>query len=144
MSLSDPGSVERHRERIRRILADGVDVLFSNEAEILGLTGSAGFDAAVRAVRGLAPVAALTRGARGAVVVHGGETWEQPAEDVPDIIDTTGAGDLFATGFLEGLLSGRPLAEAARMGNAAAAEVIACLGARPEADLEAAFAARGL
>ena len=142
-TLSDAFCVERHRADFRD-LADGrVDILFANETEICSLFEVADFDTAARAIAGKLPIAVITRGEKGAVVLAGGETIEVPAEPVAKIVDTTGAGDLFAAGFLHGLAQGRDLKVCAQFGAIAAAEVISHYGARPEADLKALAAKLG-
>ena len=144
LTLSDPFCVERHREEFRVLVKDEVDILFANEAEIITLFETNSFDEAVEAVRRLAPIAALTRSELGSVVVAGKETHAVPAEPVSYVIDTTGAGDLFAAGFLYGLGRGHALADCARLGNLAAAEIISHIGARPEVDLAQLAKVRGL
>jgi sugar/nucleoside kinase (ribokinase family) len=137
-TLSDSFCVERHRGSFNALIDSGrLDILFANEAEIVSLTGEAGFDAAVAAAARRVPVLVVTRSEKGAVAVEGGERVEVPAEPVDRIVDTTGAGDLFAAGFLTGRAQGRSNAESLRMGAIAAAEVISHYGARPEADLKA-------
>lgn len=135
LSLSDPGCVERHRDRLRGLLAEGVDVLFANEDEALALTGAPSLAAAVAKVQGRVPVAAITRGAEGVIATEGSVAVELPAEPVQELVDTTGAGDLFAAGFLHGLLGGGSIKEAVRKGTCAAGAVVAVLGARPTTDL---------
>jgi len=137
LSLSDPFCVERHRESFRELVGGHVDVLFANEVEIRSLYQTASFDAAVQQVRGHCDIAVLTRSAKGAIVLAGDEVHVIDAEPVAHVVDTTGAGDLFAAGFLSGLTRERPLYECGRIGAIAAAEVISHLGARPETDLAA-------
>lgn len=137
LSLSDSFCVDRHRESFRRLVDHHVDVLFANEAEITALFEVADFDAALQAVRGRCKVAALTRGDKGAVIVAGDEVHIIDARPVGRVVDTTGAGDLFASGFLHGYSQGRDLATCGRMGTICAAEIISHMGARPEADLAA-------
>jgi sugar/nucleoside kinase (ribokinase family) len=137
-TLSDSFCIERHRDSFNALIDSGrLDILFANEAEIVSLTGEAGFDPAVEATAKRVPVLVVTRSEKGAVAVEGGERVEVPAEPVERIVDTTGAGDLFAAGFLTGRAQGRANAESLRMGAIAAAEVISHYGARPEADLRA-------
>lgn len=137
LSLSDPFCVSRHHDSFLELVSGHVDVLFGNEMEICGLYQTKSFDGAVQQVRGHCEIAVLTRGAKGAVVIAGDETHVIDAEPVARIVDTTGAGDLFAAGFLAGFTQGRPLYECGRMGTIAAAEVISHIGARPETDLAA-------
>lgn len=134
LSLSDSFCVERHRDAFLDLM-QSVDVLFANEAEITALFETEDFDAAVRAVRGRTGVAAITRGAQGSVVVSGSEVIPVPAAPVDRVVDTTGAGDLYAAGFLHGLTTGQPLGDCARLGHLAAAEVISHFGGRPETPL---------
>jgi sugar/nucleoside kinase (ribokinase family) len=142
-TLSDAFCVERHRDGFNQLIDSGrLDILFANEAEILSLTGEADFDSAVAAAAGRVPVLVVTRSEKGAVAVEGGDRVDVPAEPVAEIVDTTGAGDLFAAGFLTGLSQGRSNRDSLRMGAIAAAEVISHYGARPEADLKALVAER--
>ena len=143
LSLSDPFCVERHRDEFRDLVANHVDILFANEAEITALFRS-DFDAAVAAVAGHCEVAAITRGAMGSVVVNGGGVLACAAEPVTRVVDTTGAGDLYAAGFLHGLSQGRDLSTCGRLGGLCAAEIISHIGARPEADLAELAARAGL
>lgn len=137
-TLSDSFCIERHRDSFNALIDSGrLDILFANEAEIVSLTGAADFDSAVAATAERVAVLVVTRSEKGAVAVEKGERVEVPAEPVERIVDTTGAGDLFAAGFLTGRAQGRPNAECLRMGAIAAAEVISHYGARPEADLKA-------
>jgi sugar/nucleoside kinase (ribokinase family) len=136
LTLSDPFCVERHRAEFRELVKGPVDILFANEAEIRALWQVADFEAALAATRGLVEVAALTRSEKGSVVLSGAGVARVPAAPVERVVDTTGAGDLYAAGFLYGLTQGRPPAEAARIGAIAAAEVISHVGARPERPLK--------
>lgn len=130
-TLSDPFCVDRHRDEFWDLVADHVDVLFANEVEIRSLTQADDFDDALQAIRGRCEIAVLTRSEHGSVVVAGDEVHVVGAEAVDDVVDTTGAGDLFAAGFLFGLTHGHDLHACARLGAVAAAEVIGHLGARP-------------
>jgi sugar/nucleoside kinase (ribokinase family) len=137
-TLSDSFCVSRHRDGFNALIDSGrLDILFANEAEIVSLTGEEDFDSAVAAAADRVPLLVVTRGEQGAVAVQDGQRVEVPAEPVATIVDTTGAGDLFAAGFLTGHARGRSNGEALRMGAIAAAEVISHYGARPEADLKA-------
>jgi sugar/nucleoside kinase (ribokinase family) len=136
-TLSDPFCVERHRAEFVELLERDVDVLFANEHEITMLYEVDSFDDAVAKVRGACDVAALTRGPLGSVIVAGNDVVEIRAHPVDAVVDTTGAGDLYAAGFLYGLTNGHPLDVCGRLGSLAAAEVISHLGARPAADLRA-------
>jgi len=137
LTLSDPFCVERHRDSFRDLIDGHIDILFANEAEILSLYQVDTMDAALEAVRGACDTAVITRSEKGSVLLQGTDVFEVPAEPVAKIVDTTGAGDLFAAGFLVGYAEGRHAAECGRMGAIAAAEVISHMGARPEADLAA-------
>jgi sugar/nucleoside kinase (ribokinase family) len=137
-TLSDSFCVERHRESFNALIDSGrLDILFANETEIVELTGKSGFDEAVAAAAARVKLLVVTRGEHGAVAVEDGNRVEVPAEPVERIVDTTGAGDLFAAGFLAGRAQGRSNSASLRMGAIAAAEVISHYGARPEADLKA-------
>ena len=135
LSLSDPFCVERHQREFLDLLHGEVDVLFANEDEVRLLFGSSDFDGAVAAVEETGLLAALTRGPGGSVVVSPAGPERVPAEPVAHVVDTTGAGDLYAAGFLYGLTHGREPRDCARLGGLCAAEVISHIGARPQADL---------
>lgn len=137
-TLSDSFCIARHRDGFLRLIDGGfIDILFANEEEIKALSGEEGFDAAVAAVAPKVETLVVTRSEEGAIALRGGERAEVPAEPVAQVVDTTGAGDLFAAGFLAGQATGRSLEESLRMGAIAAAEIISHYGARPEADLKA-------
>ena len=142
LSLSDPFAVDRHRADFLDLVDNDVDILFANEHELTSLYGIDDLDKAFNEVMPLVKVAACTRGEHGAVIVGDGETHVIPAEPAVQVVDTTGAGDLFAAGFLAGWTQGRNLHDCGRMGAVAAAEVISHLGARPEADLRALVTAK--
>jgi len=135
LSLSDPFCVDRHRAAFQELVAGHVDILFANEAELASLTQTTDFDAAIRQVRGQCAVAAITRGAKGSVVVTGDDVVVVVADAVAQVVDTTGAGDLYAAGFLAGYTQGRDPATSAALGGIAAGEVISHMGARPETPL---------
>jgi sugar/nucleoside kinase (ribokinase family) len=137
LSLSDPFCVGRHRAAFKELVARHVDVLFANEAELLSLFETEDFDDALGRIRGLCEIAAVTRSEAGSVIVTAGETHRVAAAPVARIVDTTGAGDLYAAGFLYGLTSGMPLDRCGRLGSHCAAEVISHYGARPETSLKA-------
>jgi len=132
ITLSDSFCVDRYRDECRDLLRNKVDILFGNESEIKSLYQVGTFEEAMEATRKEAKIAALTRSEKGSVVVKGGETYAVPAGPVAKVVDTTGAGDLYAAGFLFGYTHGKPLAECARLGGLAAAEIISHVGARPE------------
>ncbi|MBV9734649.1 MAG: adenosine kinase [Acidisphaera sp.] len=135
LSLSDPFCVDRHRAAFRELLGS-VDVLFANEAEISSLYEVADFAAAATAARRDVALAVLTRSEQGSRILRGAETVEVAAEPAR-VLDTTGAGDAYAAGFLAAYTAGRDLATCGRLGSVAAAEVIGHYGARPQADLRA-------
>jgi sugar/nucleoside kinase (ribokinase family) len=135
LTLSDPFCVDRHRAAFLDLVEHHVDVLFANEAEIRSLYEVDDFDAALQQVRRHCEVAALTRGPRGSLVVGGDEVHVIDACPVETLVDTTGAGDLYAAGFLFGLSRGLDLATCGRLGSLAAAEVISHVGARPTVPL---------
>jgi sugar/nucleoside kinase (ribokinase family) len=143
LTLSDPSWVALQREAFTALLPY-VDILLGNEAEAREITGESDLEAGLRALTKTCPVVALTRGAAGAVASDGNEATSVPAEPVSDLEDTTGAGDLFAAGFLLGLARERPLHHCLRLGALAAAEVISHTGARPQTPLAALAAAKGL
>ena len=131
LSLSDSFCVERHREAFLDLIEGDVDILFGNEDEILALYQVSDFDAAAALVKGHCEIAALTRGAAGSTVVTSTDLISVPAAAVEHVVDTTGAGDLYAAGFLYGYTHGHTLAMCAELGGIAAAEVISHIGARP-------------
>lgn len=136
-SLSDPFCVDRYRDDFRALADKHIDILFANEEELKSLYEVATFDEGLQAVRQYCEVAVLTRSAKGAVIVTRDEVHVIDAAPVAQVVDTTGAGDLFAAGFLCGYTQGYPLGQCGRLGAAAAAEIISHYGARPEADLKA-------
>lgn len=144
LSLSDPFCVDRHRESFRELVQGHVDLLFANEAEIVSLYQAADFDEALQQVRGHCEVAALTRSERGSVVLAGPEVHVIDAIRVGPLIDTTGAGDLYAAGFLYGYTRGRSLHDCGRLGSLAAGEAVSHLGPRPARLLSELAAQHGL
>ncbi|MBV9860017.1 MAG: adenosine kinase [Alphaproteobacteria bacterium] len=143
LSLSDAFCVERHRDDFLDLVSE-VDILFANEAEICSLYRTGDFHAAVAAVRGKVAVAALTRSAHGSVVLSGSEEYSVAAAPVSQVVDSTGAGDLYAGGFLFGLTRGLSLPICGEIGSRAAAEIIGHFGARPEVELKALVTGLGL
>lgn len=141
LTLSDPFCVGRHRAAFRALVREEVDILFANEAEILSLYEVQRFDDALAAVREETRAACLTRSEKGSVVVSGGEVHIIDAEPT-EVVDTTGAGDAYAAGFLAGHVRGWPLARCGRLGALAAAEAISHFGARPVRSLAALAAER--
>jgi len=137
-TLSDSFCISRHRADFLRLIDEGrIDILFANEAEIRELAGIDAFDEAVDAVAPKVPTLVVTRSEHGAVAVHGGERASVPAEPIARLVDTTGAGDLFAAGFLAGQARELGLQSSLKLGAIAAGEVIQHYGARPETDLKA-------
>ncbi len=134
-TLSDSFCVDRHRDTFLELIEREVDVLFANESEITSLYQVDDFDTALQQVNHHCEIAALTRSEKGAVIVARDEVHVIDPQPVAHVEDTTGAGDLFAAGFLYGLTHGYDLGTAGRFGALAAAEVISHLGARPEASL---------
>jgi sugar/nucleoside kinase (ribokinase family) len=136
ITLSDSFCVDRYRDEFRALIRDKVDILFGNESEIKSLYQVDSFEKALEATRKEGKIAALTRSEKGSVVIKGSETHAVPAAPVKKVVDTTGAGDLYASGFLYGFTRGKPLAECARLGGIAAAEIISHVGPRPETPLK--------
>jgi len=138
LTLSDIACIDKRRDSFLDLIQrDGLDLLFANEAEILALSGEGDFDAALAAFAGKVPLVVVTCSEKGAVAVERGRRVSVPAQRVDKVVDTTGAGDLFAAGFLYGQAEGRPLEDSLRIGSLCAAEIISHFGARPEADLKA-------
>ena len=135
LSLSDSFCVERHRAEFRDLVANHVDVLFANEEEATALYEVDRFEDALAAARADCAVAALTRSARGSVVAGEDAVHVVEAAPVAQVVDTTGAGDLYASGFLAGLARGFELDRCGRLAALAAGEIIGHYGARPEADI---------
>jgi sugar/nucleoside kinase (ribokinase family) len=143
-TLSDAFIIDRHGDDLRGLIREGLfDILFANEVEICALAGTDDFDAAVASVAGQVPLLVVTRGEKGAIaVVNGSEHISVVAEAIDDVVDTTGAGDLFAAGFLSGQAEGRSIADCLKMGAICAREIIAQVGPRAQCDLKAEVAAK--
>ncbi|MFD2265093.1 adenosine kinase [Lacibacterium aquatile] len=137
LTLSDSFCVHRHGGAFREFIDGHVDVLFANEAELLALTTEGDFDRALAALKGKVSVAAVTRSEKGSVVLKGDEVVTVDAAAVSKVVDTTGAGDLYAAGFLLGHVRGFAAADCGALGSLAAAEVISHLGPRPQTSLKA-------
>jgi sugar/nucleoside kinase (ribokinase family) len=135
LNLSDPFCVDRHRTDFRELIGNHVDIVFANEAEIVSLCEVGGFDAALQEVRGICDVVVLTRSEKGSVVLTDSEIHILDAEAIDKVVDTTGAGDLYAAGFLFGLTRGCDIPTCGRLGGKAAAEIISQFGARSEMPL---------
>ena len=140
-TLSEVFVIDRHGADFRALIDDGlIDILFANHHELEALTGTGDFEAGIAALKDKVPTLIVTRSADGAIAVRDGERAEVPAEPIAKVVDTTGAGDLFAAGFLYGHVAGEPLERCLRRGAICAAEIISHYGARPEADLQALMA----
>jgi len=144
LTLSDPFCVERHRDDFRKLVKEDADIVFANEKEITTLYEVNSFDEAADAALQDCELAVLTRSEEGSMILGAGQTTEIPADPVSKVMDATGAGDLYAAGFLFGITQGLPVETCGRLGSLAAAEVISHIGARPESSLAKLAAARGL
>ena len=143
LTLSDGFVVERHRGGLMGFIETQVDLLFANESELCALFQTDDFDAALAQLRPHVKLAAVTRSAAGSVILSHGERLTVAAEPVEKIVDTTGAGDQYAAGFMFGLSRGRPLPQCGQLASLAAAEVISHYGPRPLVSLKALAAAKG-
>ncbi len=142
-TLSDAFIIDRHGPDFRALIAEGLfDILFANEVEIRALAETQDFEAAVAKIAPQVPLLVVTRGSHGALAIQDGVRTEVPAEPIETVVDTTGAGDLFAAGFLSGLADGRPIKDCLTMGAVCACEIIAQVGPRAQTDLQAKVAAR--
>jgi sugar/nucleoside kinase (ribokinase family) len=144
LTLSDPFCVEHHREEFLELVSTDLEMVFANEDEVKLLFGTESFDEAVESMAETGVLAVLTRGAQGSVVVTASGAIAVPAAPLERVVDTTGAGDLFAAGFLYGMTNGLSPEESARLGGVCAAEVISHVGARPQADLRTLAVEAGL
>ncbi|MGE5510665.1 MAG: adenosine kinase [Bacteroidota bacterium] len=144
LTLSDAFCVDRHRAEFQELVRTRVDILFANESEITSLYQTSSFNDAARQARAAGKLVVLTRSEKGSLIYSGDKAITVPAERVKTVVDATGAGDLYAAGFLYGLASGKSLETCGRLGSLAAAEVISHIGARPETPLNKLAAARGL
>ncbi|WPZ03552.1 adenosine kinase [Blastomonas marina] len=136
-TASESFVIDRHGDDFRALIEDGlVDIMFVNESELATLTGEDDFEAGLKALDGKLPILVATRSEKGAVAIAHGTRAEVPAAPVEEVVDTTGAGDLFAAGFLTGHVRGESLERCLEMGAICAAEIISHYGARPEADLQ--------
>ena len=136
LTLSDGFCVGRHRDEFLELIRDGVDILFANEEEIIALYETNSFDDALNQVKKDIKLAAITMGAQGSVILHDGDATSVPVQPVDKVVDTTGAGDLFAAGFLYGVAKGADMRTAGQYGSIAAAEIISHIGARPRTPLD--------
>lgn len=144
LSLSDTFCVDRHRDGFRALVKDRVDILLSNEYELMSLYQVSTFDEAVEQARAECSLVVCTRSEKGAVIAEGGETFIIQAEKPTAVLDTTGAGDMFAAGLLFGLTHGFDTSTSGRLGAIAASEVISHYGPRPQTDLRAFVQAKGI
>jgi sugar/nucleoside kinase (ribokinase family) len=145
MTLSDPFCVDRYRDEFLELMRSGtVDIVFANESELKSLYQTSSFEAALDAVRADCRVAAITRSEKGSVVVRGPETVPIEPLEIAELVDTTGAGDLYAAGFLHGYTTGRSLLDCGNLGSLAAGLVIQQVGPRPRQNLANEAAQRGL
>jgi sugar/nucleoside kinase (ribokinase family) len=136
-TLSDVFCISRHGDDFRQLIADGlIDILFANEAELHTLAGTEDFEAAVQEYAGKVPVLVVTRSEKGAMIMYQGVRYEIAAHPVETVVDTTGAGDLFAAGVLYGIAQKQPIDRCLAVGAICAAEIISHYGARAEADLK--------
>ena len=136
LTLSDSFCVERFRPEFRELVSEYVDLLFANEAEITSLYEVENFDDALQAARKDVEHGAITRSEKGCVILEGDEVHIIDALPVSEVVDTTGAGDQFAAGFLYGMTNGKAVAESGRLGVLAASEVISHMGGRPRKNLK--------
>lgn len=136
LSLSDAFCVDRHRDDFLKLVTEGIDIVFANEKEVTALYQANSFDEAASRMADDCELAVLTRSEAGSIVYADGTAVVIPAQNVERVVDVTGAGDLYAAGFLFGLSRGAPLETCGRLGSLAAAEVISHIGARPEISLQ--------
>ena len=144
LTLSDSFCVDRHRESFLELIRNDVDILFANEDEIKSLYQTQSFDEALQAVRKDCKLAALTRSGAGSVITSAEEVHVVEAHPIDQLIDTTGAGDLYAAGFLAGYTNRKSLNQCGQLGALAAAEIISHIGARPQANLKKLATEKGL
>lgn len=135
-TLSDVFCIERHRADFLKLIEEGaIDILFANENEMLALEQGQDFEEAIATLSARVPLLVVTRSEKGAIAIKDGERAEVPAEPIEEVVDTTGAGDLFAAGFLAGQARGRSLKDSLTIGAVCAAEVISHVGPRPQEDI---------
>ena len=136
LSLSDPFCVDRHREGFLAFIEEHVDILFANEDEILSLYRLDDFESVAKRIQGVVEIAALTRSEKGSVIVTADAITPVPTRPVDKVVDTTGAGDAYAAGFLAAYTQGRDLTTAAVLGSLLASLIIQQIGARPSASVQ--------
>jgi len=142
-TLSDAFVIDRYRDDFMELIDAGlIDIMFANEVEISALAQIEDFDGAVELIAAKVPTLVVTRGEHGAIAVQGDQRYSVSAEPVSQLVDTTGAGDLFAAGFLSGISEGRDIESCLKIGGICAAEIISHYGARPEADIKALVAVK--
>ena len=145
ITLSDAFCVDRYRDEFLDLMRSGtVDIIFANDAEIKSLYQTADLETALAAARKDVAMAVITQGENGSIVLSGDQTVKVPAASIEKLEDTTGAGDLYAAGFLFGLTRNRSLEDCARIGGLAAAEVIQHIGPRPQVSLKDLLAQSGI
>lgn len=144
LTLSDGFCVDRHRDEFLELIRAGIDILFANESEIKSLYQTESFDLAAKTVGADVRLAALTRSEKGSIIFADGKSIEIASEKIPAVVDTTGAGDLYASGFLFGYSRGFELPVCGQLASLAAAEIISHIGARPEVSLAELARQRGI
>ena len=144
LSLSDPFCVDRHRSHFMDLIKNHIDILFSNEDEIKHLFEEDSLDSAINNLKNMNIVCAVTRAEKGSIIVSDKNTYEISAEKVARVVDTTGAGDLYASGFMHGFTNKKDLKTCGHMGSIAAAEIVSHFGARTEKSLTSLFNEKGL
>jgi len=144
ITLSDGFVVERHREALLGFIESQVDLVFANDTELMAMFQTDDFNDAMAQMRGKVKIAAVTRGAAGSTIAAAGQTFDVSAYPVEKVVDTTGAGDQYAAGFMFGLAKGRPLNVCGQLGSLAASEVISHYGPRPLVNLQDLAASKGL
>ena len=144
LTLSDAFCVDRHRDEFLELIKSGIDIVFANENEITSLYQTADFEEAARRIAADTKLAVLTRSEKGSHIIADGTIHRIPVDPIAKVIDSTGAGDLYAAGFLYGITNGRDFANAGRLGSLAAAEIITHMGARPAQSLADLARSRGL
>ncbi len=143
-TLSDGFCVERHRDDFKRLFEEAIDILFANEDEVRSLYEEKKLEVIIEKIKNKSKITNITCGNNGAIIVSNNEIYRVAAEKNIEVLDTTGAGDLYASGFLYGYSNGLSLEICAKLGNMAAAEIISHMGARPEVNLYSLALSKGL